>query len=152
MRTKLLVAAIVGASLFACQGGDQNPDGTDVSTSVSIAEGGGTLQHMSLNRGERWPANSATTGGIQEMKELLRNFPGNADKGRYQALSTDLNSVFNSILKQCTMKGEAHDQLHNYLMPLKEMIDGIAVVSPDDGGKMASDLRAYLDQYEFYFY
>jgi len=37
----------------------------------------------------------------------------------YKELSLRLMEQFEYIFRECTMKGVAHDQLHNYLLPMK---------------------------------
>jgi hypothetical protein len=74
---------------------------------------------LRLNNGEKWQANPETTEGILAMKEHLEAFRhlGIAD---YNQLRIHLETEFKMIFEKCTMKGEAHNQLHNYLYPMRD--------------------------------
>ena len=70
----------------------------------------------------------------------------------FRALHKTLNVRFQTILKQCTMRGEAHNQLHNYLMPLKEKIDLLASADLDTCKKMLPELKEYIMKYSHFFF
>lgn len=98
--------------------------------------------HVSLNNGKRWEANIETNEGIFNMLYLIDNF--NAQDQTYEALQADLQNEFRTIFKKCTMTGEAHNQLHNYLIPLKEKIEQVSAEN-------LNDIRDYLNTYKDYF-
>lgn len=100
-----------------------------------------------LNDGKKWEANAETNQGIQKMKRLIdeHTIKGTGETG---VLQQELETEFTNILQRCTMKGEAHEQLHNYLIPLKDDIDKLKQ-SPDTG--TLNDIKAYLNTYEDYF-
>lgn len=97
---------------------------------------------VALNNGEKWEANPETTEGINNMLVLIEDFE--EENGDYDQLREDLQNEFKMIFQKCTMKGEAHDQLHNYLLPLKAKI---ANPSHDN----LDDITAYLRTYPNYF-
>src|SRR5690606_38966631 len=73
--------------------------------------------NVKTDKGEKWKANAETTEGIHKMIALTEE----NEQGRTSTteLRQSLDKEFNEILKKCTMTGEAHNQLHNYLLPLK---------------------------------
>ena len=105
---------------------------------------------VQLNEGKKWVANPETTEGIHQMTALLDSFNGRATAGELRTLKEDLDKAFNRILQRCTMTGEAHAQLHNYLLPMKKMIQEL---NPDsaDQTETLSRLKAYLSEYQNYF-
>lgn len=105
---------------------------------------------LSLNDGKHWQANEETTAGINKMIGMMNDF-SDTDTEAYQTLSDSLNSAYKLIFKQFTMKGEAHNQLHNYLLPMKKKF--AAIVSEDKGESEAAfeDLNAHLLLYADYF-
>ena len=106
---------------------------------------------VTLNNGERWDANPETTQGVMKMAKMVESFPDDASPVDYHTLKIGLEEEFGTILRKCTMKGEAHDQLHNYLVPLREMFSDLA---SDDAtrSKIAVDkLRYHLRSYGDYF-
>jgi len=46
------------------------------------------------------------------------------------------------------MKGESHDQLHNYLLPLKKKIEAL---SSSGDVQTVEDIKIYLETYKDYF-
>ncbi len=94
--------------------------------------------NLSLNSGELWIANMETTQGIDNMIALMSSFSDKESVEAYAKLKINLDKEFGSILKKCTMKGESHDQLHNFLVPMQEMFEGLA----------SSDLKICKDSYD----
>lgn len=107
---------------------------------------------VQLDNGKRWKANPETTSGIAEMQAILANYEGRADglEAR-KAMRGELESAFQNIFKQCTMKGEAHDQLHNYLLPMKGLFEKIESQAPDDSEQAFGQLKKHLEEYQTYF-
>ena len=103
--------------------------------------------NLSLNDGQRWEANPETTEQIQRMAQMVRDFNGSDFTG----LKADLESSFGLIFERCTMKGEAHDQLHNYLLPMRDHF--AALEASDKAARTAavSQLQEHLDEFYTYF-
>jgi hypothetical protein len=104
-----------------------------------------------LNGEERWIANIETNLGINAMVELTQSFEHSDDITSYRMLKTQLESELATIFKKCTMKGEAHDQLHNYLLPLKARINKLETSDVSASKSIVEELKMYLLVYENYF-
>lgn len=100
---------------------------------------------LKLNDGQKWEANPETNEGIANMKLAVENYQEEGSKD-LDSLQMQLFSEFRTLVSKCTMEGEAHDQLHHYIIPLKKKMD--ALNSPD--GDVA-ELYAYLETYSDYF-
>ncbi len=109
------------------------------------------ISELNLDNGKRWSAHSRITRGIDKMKEILDSFSEKDDINAYPVLTEELETEFHSILKYCTMDGEAHDQLHNYLLPMNKILEGLS--SPDL--KICQDhfvaMNNHLAEYPNYF-
>ena len=101
---------------------------------------------VSLNDGQLWEANTETTQGIKNMQQLMADF--SIDSGNSEELIVHLKDEFALIFKKCTMTGEAHEQLHNYLIPLKTKIENLSVKISDEN---IEELKKYLKDYFDYF-
>jgi len=55
---------------------------------------------------------------------------------------------FTGIFQKCTMKGESHNQLHNFLLPLKEMLEKLEEHSEKQD---LEEIKSYLHTYKNYF-
>jgi hypothetical protein len=107
---------------------------------------------VELDQGRRWKANPETTSGIAAMQTILAGYEDRiGDASARKALSDDLETAFENILKQCTMTGPAHDQLHNYLMPMQPLFQKIGSGGQAEAGQAAAELQEYLATYTNYF-
>ena len=106
---------------------------------------------LKLNNGEHWEANSETTLGIKNMIVKVDAFQHSDSAENYHELKSTLEAEFTSIFKQCTMEGPAHDQLHNYLFPLKRLFKQLKSADSDERNKAVSELKEYLRVYSEYF-
>lgn len=102
---------------------------------------------LQLNNGTKWPANPETTAGINNMIKLLSDFQEGENAADYSLLQKNLNDEFNLIIEKCTMQGEAHNQLHNYLMPLKDLIGRL---TGDDTAEIATAMADIDDHLQLY--
>lgn len=101
---------------------------------------------VSLNDGQLWEANAETTQGIKNMQQLIDSY--SKVNGNPEEIINGLKAEFSMIFKKCTMTGEAHEQLHNYLIPLKTKIDGLSEGINDEN---TEELNKYLKDYFNYF-
>lgn len=101
---------------------------------------------VQLDNGKKWIANAETTDGIQNMLALLETQSANPTYD-IKVLKEKMLSEFTGIFQKCTMKGESHDQLHNFLLPLKEKLEKLK------GGeaKDLEEIKSYLTTYKNYF-
>lgn len=115
-------------------------------TEIPAATSAKTHEEVSglhLNQGAKWEANPETTQGITTMINHVEDFK-RTGSAEYATLKTTLDSDFKIIFQKCTMKGEAHDQLHAYLMPLKKELDKLSDSNIDS-------VSRYLQRYSMYF-
>ncbi|MBP6392512.1 MAG: hypothetical protein KA175_10495 [Flavobacteriales bacterium] len=149
--TGLLATALVGCTLLVLGCGTDTPahsdhpdQGTAAAQTTDAPESDVPAVRLD-SLGNRWIANPETTTGIANMSAILQAFDpasGNAD-----TLKAALEEEFGLIFERCTMEGEAHEQLHNYLIPIHHMFRG-----PDGlTAHLREELAAHLASYETYF-
>lgn len=105
-------------------------------------------QTLRLNGDQRWEANPETTEGIKNMQSLIK---AQLDAGAIdlQVLKPALEQEFSLIFKRCTMTGEAHNQLHNYLIPLKSLLEEMD--GNEDPNHVVNQVNEYLAKYFLFF-
>ncbi len=108
------------------------------------------IEGLALNNGEKWSANTETIEGVHNMMKLVdNNFESNED---YQQLASDLGSEKSNIFDKCSMKGEAHDNLHSFLMPLIDKIDQLEESSEVDKSiEITNDIKIHLNEFDYFF-
>jgi len=89
---------------------------------------------LKLNDGEKWLANKETHEGISNMESIIKTFKNGQEKN-YRRLGEDLSKQSSYVIKNCTMKGEPHEQLHVVLVP---MLDEITIFKESDIDQEAS--------------
>ena len=112
----------------------------------------GSSPQVLLDNGNRWQANPETTQGIADMQATLAKYAGKTEApGDRKALREELETGFQTIFKQCTMTGEAHEQLHNYLLPMKGIFEKIDSGTATKGEAAIGQLGKHLADYQSYF-
>jgi hypothetical protein len=106
---------------------------------------------VQLYDGNLWLANPETTTGIKNMRVLMQNFSDTESVAAYTTLKDSLEMQFKTILTQCTMTGEAHNQLHNYLVPMKTIFEGLESSDLNTCKQHFNILNKHLAQYKKYF-
>ena len=142
----LLLAACNNAKQ---EGEHEHHHGHDSSTVIPAEahEHEGSSTTVALDNGKKWKANIETTEGIEKMKSLTQG--AIAENKTPQNLLPALQHEFKTIFDKCTMTGEAHNQLHNYLIPVKTQLDSLK--SATASSKNLEDLQHYLETYPQYF-
>ena len=108
-------------------------------------------EEVTLNNGELWLANPETTEGINKMKARMNSFKDFEKVEAYSTLKKGLETDFTELFQKCTMKGDAHHQLHNYLYPIIDMFEGLESSELTVCKKSFKDLNLHLDTYSDYF-
>lgn len=104
-----------------------------------------SVPKVTLENGQRWKANPETTSGIANMVALIDK--QTATPGDTKVAKTALEEEFALIFERCTMTGEAHNQLHNYLIPIHQSFSGF---DASDAAQLA-EMKTYLGTYSNYF-
>jgi len=109
------------------------------------------IQQMNLNDGEKWGANIETTQGIEKLQEILDNDKSQSVED-FKNLEIALSDEITTIFDKCTMKGDSHDNLHTFLLPLINKVDKLKVTTTVNQGKMiSSNISSHLDEYRNFF-
>jgi len=149
----VLLAAVV--LLYAC--GNQSKEtkktpNTQENPKVEAVESHeGTGIELGLDEGKLWKANQETTVGVQNMIELMKNFNEKENVASYGKLTENLKQEFAMIFEKCTMKGEAHNQLHNFLIPIKDLFSGLSSEDINMCKESFNKLNTHLVIYKSYF-
>lgn len=103
------------------------------------------------NNDKPWKSNQPTIDGIQKMTNHINNFELRNDFKAYSNLKKILEDEIITIFSKCTMKGEAHDELHNYLLPLHDMLKTLDSKDVDTCKDQVKKIKYQLSIYPVYF-
>ena len=110
------------------------------------------IENLELKENTKWQANVETTDGIREMQRILSEFEETDKIKSYRKLYRKLNKVNKNILKQCSMEGEAHENLHAYLMPIFKYLKILKTTkSIPEAKKTVFNFKRHLKEYFKYF-
>lgn len=128
--------------------GHEHDHGTPKTAEDVVNDGTSTV---TLNDGAKWKANGETTEGVEQMKRLITEFTDLEDVQAYESLQSDLKNGFSLIFQNCTMSGEAHNQLHHFLLPMQALMDGLTAGDLAIQKKNLNALDTRLKSYNMYF-
>ncbi len=115
MKQKIILLVSIIGLFISC---NSNKKETIDTSSIKI-------EGISLDNTKLWKANLETTEGIKKMQNLMYSFSEVENINAYASLKSDLELEFTDIFQKCTMKGESHNQLHNYLKPMLGIFEGL---------------------------
>ena len=95
-----------------------------------------------------WEANPETTSGINNMKVLIASFDIDTGTEEFSELKKGLEYEFKMIFENCTMKGEAHEHLHDYLFPMKDLFNGLVSSNLNSCKESFKKLDNHLSEYD----
>ena len=91
----------------------------DTKTEVHEHSNDETIQ---LNDGQKWKVDVDMMAHIRTMENDVTSFDKETPEN-YQLLADNLKKNLDLLTSNCTMKGEAHDELHKWLLPYIELVD-----------------------------
>ncbi len=167
MKKTILTVAILSALLIGCNENKNKENSEAIETTEAVHEHGTStplsnqegialnnswVDEIQLDNGNKWEANLETTEGVDKMENLIKSSEKETVED-YHHLASELNDVKNFVVKECTMKGPSHDNLHVFLHPLIEKIDALGKVSTVEEGHLLTEsitenLKGYYDYFK----
>lgn len=161
MRTPFLIAiAMTAFFTLGCKDSNKHDDTTSPAE-IQIEDGvvhqetavldNSWIHEINLDADEKWMANIETTEGVENMLNLLKSTPTESVED-YHLLADELNEEKNYIIKECTMEGPSHDNLHVFLHPLIDKVEALSnVTTIDEGARVKESIEENLQKYYDYF-
>jgi hypothetical protein len=152
-RTIIKTAMFLGIILAAYSCGNQPKDNGDY---VQTEKTENTDEHqtkngLALDDGKLWIANPETTTGVENMINMMNSFSERDNVVAYGQLTEKLESEFAMIFQKCTMIGEAHNQLHNFLIPIKDLFETLPSADLNQCQDSFDKLNSHLKEYKKFF-
>lgn len=166
MKKTLLSIAMMAFILSSCNNNKKEETATDKNTTEEVEVvshqnhethqtsdvlSNNWMNEIQTDNGERWAANIETTDGVNDMLKLISESKTETVED-YLSLATKLNERKNTLVKECTMKGSSHDNLHVFLHPLIEKIDVLLEIeTTEKGSETLKSIIDNLNAYNAYF-
>ena len=148
MKTKYAIIVLFLVLTFGCKTENKKIE-TKVNETkeISLLD---TLQ-LKLNRGKKWLANPETQGGVEKMNSIIQKFKSETNKD-YNALGKKLSKQTSYIIKNCSMVGEPHIQLHVVLVPMLDEISNLKDAKNNtEGEAFLANLEGLIKDYFVHF-
>ncbi|TYB76307.1 hypothetical protein [Bizionia myxarmorum] len=166
MKKTLVTMAMMAVILSSCNNTKKDEAATEVKMDEQIevvsheneethqsgsALGNTWMEEIQMDNGAKWAANIETTDGVNDMLKMISEAKTETVDD-YLSLANKLNERKNTLVKECTMKGPSHDNLHVFLHPLIEKIDMLLKTETTaQGSETLESITANLNAYNNYF-
>ncbi|WP_271784152.1 hypothetical protein [Aquimarina algiphila] len=104
---------------------------------------------LQLNNGEKRKASGAMTNGINKMNTIVEEL--DIKSFDPSVIGYKLDFEIRMMMSVCGATGEAHNQFHYYLDPLKEQINGLQIANDIAKAPLLKSIKTHLNLYEDYF-
>jgi hypothetical protein len=151
----LFLAFTATSLLFSCNpsasSSENQVEAIPAAVEQTLANEEGVLQ---LNNGSKWAANAETTAGINNMIDQIaafNNLEVPDEISSYNLLGTGIKHSMVEVFNKCTMKGAAHDELHDFLIPILGYDKTLNGEDLDAAKEALRKLQIHLEQYSEFF-
>lgn len=108
-------------------------------------------EEMEMDNGDKWQSDLTTNEGVKKLQHTY-NSQTTSTLADYHKLAERLNEDKNYLVKNCTMEGPAHDNLHTWLHPLIEKIAALSKTETvEDAAKIKHSIDGNIHGYYDYF-
>ena len=122
LKIKIAFLATVVLLLFSCNTKSKEEKTTEIKTEEHQHSESETIQ---LNNGEKWKVDDNMMIHIRNMEKEVVHFDQEKSTN-YSLLADKLKTNIDILTSNCTMKGQAHDELHKWLVPYIELVDSFS--------------------------
>lgn len=109
---------------FMFTGCEGSPNNTEIK-SVKENEHHHSEEEIKLNNGEKWIVEPSMLSIIHKMESEINHF----DQLNFTELGTILSKDIEDLTSNCTMTGQAHDELHKWLLPYIDLVEELTQTS-----------------------
>lgn len=113
-----------------------------------------TEERLTLNNGSKWEADEPTNRNAEKIIAIADHFLEINDKNlqAYQAFGEDITEALNTMIRECTMEGEADQALHLWFFPLLQHAETLQNATGTDGlDEIAVKMIDRINMYSGYF-
>ena len=109
--------------LFSCNTKTEQEPTADQPTVETEVHEHVTDEPLQLNEGQKWKVDDNMMVHIAQMEQDIASFDQPKD---FEQLSENLNKNLGLLTSNCTMEGQAHDELHKWLLPYIDLVEAFS--------------------------
>lgn len=130
---KILYVIVMTVTLFSCSNTVDDKASEGKEQTIPIEHERGIDEVIVLNNGEKWKVDENMMVHILNMENDIAAFITAGDKN-YSMLASQLESNIELLTSNCTMEGQAHDELHKWLIPYIETVEAFSESTKNNTG------------------
>jgi hypothetical protein len=146
---KIIIILFCALSITSCTQKTNNNDDIEIIEEASYESS--EDYELYLNEGRKWPVHSHMHQVFKEMQKVVENNSENLAFDVILERKNMLNLSIQKLVSNCTMEGEAHDQLHHLLIPFIEAVENISEDDSLSAEKSYTQAFFLLQEYDVYF-
>ena len=144
LKIKIAFLATVVLLIFSCNTKSKEEKTTEIKTEEHQHSESETIQ---LNNGEKWKVDDNMMIHIRNMEKDVVHFDQEKSTN-YSLLANKLKTNIDILTSNCTMKGQAHDELHKWLVPYIELVD---LFSKEKSANQLTEIQNSFKTFNQYF-
>jgi hypothetical protein len=157
MKTKFILPLALSIIIFGCSTASENKE--EVATQEAEATIEATedehhheeLEAIVLDKGNKWKVIESMLIYIRNMEKAVSSFEGKQSED-YTALAKTIDDNLIELTSSCTMEGQAHDELHKWLVPFIELSEQFDVATElAEQEKIYHDFKTSFVEFNTYF-
>ncbi len=133
-QSTLLIVALFSSFIFISCNNKTNENAGEI-TAVASEDAHKDHDHESeaiaLNNGEKWKVDDNMMLHIKNMEKDVNEF-SSQNENDYASLAKKIAANIELLTSNCTMKGQAHDELHKWLLPFIDLSDEFAASKTEE--------------------
>ena len=155
MKTNLFLYPLISVQFFSCAGsGTAEPVAEKDSVIVETIEVTNE-DDIQLNNGAKWKVDEKMMSFIMKIEEDATGFSKDAKTKSvevYNQLASSISTNLDSLTSNCTMSGQAHDELHKWLLPFLDLSEEFSASSAvEKSDSLYNQILNSLGEFHEYF-
>lgn len=152
MKKKIILIPAIALFLFSC-GNASNEKSEDLSEIETHDEHhhDHESEAIELNNGEKWTVDANMLTHIRTMENDVISF-AKVEQKDYKVLSEKLQASIDLLTSNCTMTGQAHDELHKWLLPYMDLVEELSEAEDKiEAEKQFQEIQTSITTFNHYF-
>ncbi|MCB9360494.1 MAG: hypothetical protein H6587_07910 [Flavobacteriales bacterium] len=157
MKIKFILPLTLSVIIFGCSSPSENTEDVathETETSIEITETEHhheELEAIVLDNGNKWKVVETMIVYIRNIEKAVNSFEGTESKD-YTALAKTIDENLIELTSSCTMEGQAHDELHKWLVPFIELSEQFDVATElTEQERIYNDFKTAFVEFNTYF-
>lgn len=146
-KLKITTIAISTFFLFSCNDKAKNETTETNQTTEAEVHNHSDDEAIQLDGDKKWKVDDNMMAYIRSMEKDIASFD-NSKPENYPVLADNLKENLNLLTSNCTMKGQAHDELHKWLLPYLDLVDDF---SKDKSAEQFTEIQNSFTTFNQYF-